>query len=234
MTPQRTSRPRTGKQSYPTDKGKGKEKRPAKAEPESGSDPKLEESLRKAKEDQEKRAELHRRYFPKLVPEFYASYGAAQKHQKVTSPLRSRLCLEKVKDRYTWIAALIAAGTPTWVKDGGQIYKSDLNVQAKHWLGHSHQCRRYYCHRNERSSSTKTYLSSIPNVVTNLCHDTGVPEIERIDENIWVTQVVDITKIQDEMNPKLKKRKREPVVPHASKTAIGIESEIVPNHVADA
>ncbi|MCE5167161.1 hypothetical protein HAX54_040064, partial [Datura stramonium] len=39
-----------------------------------------------------------------------------------------------------------------------------------------------------------------PVLVTNLCHNVGVPEIERIDENIWATKVVDITKIRDEMN----------------------------------
>ncbi|MCE3217174.1 hypothetical protein HAX54_010868, partial [Datura stramonium] len=73
------------------------------------------------------------RYCTTLVREFYASYVAAQKHQKATGPLRLRPCLEKVKVR-------------------------------------------------------------------------GV-------------------EIQDEMNPKLKKRKREPVVARDSETYLGIDSQ---------
>ncbi|MCD9640858.1 hypothetical protein HAX54_026566 [Datura stramonium] len=61
LLPSRTSHPRAAKQSDPADKGKEKEKRSAEAEVESGSDPKLEEALRKAKEDRERKAELHRK-----------------------------------------------------------------------------------------------------------------------------------------------------------------------------
>ncbi|MCD7461477.1 hypothetical protein HAX54_046207 [Datura stramonium] len=72
----------------------------------------------------------------------------------------------------------------------------------------------------------------IASLVTNLCRDAGVPEIERIDEKIWTNQVLDITKIQDEMNPKLKKRKRVPVVCHVSETDMGINSQMVTNMTA--
>ncbi|MCD7446287.1 hypothetical protein HAX54_000097 [Datura stramonium] len=128
MTSRRTSRPRTGKHSDPTNKGKGKEKRPIEEESESGSGPKLEEALHKEKEDEERRVELRR-----------------------------------------------------------------LSEASK--------------------SNRSTEIETIPR-----------EEIERIDENIWANQVV--TKIQDDMNPKLKKRKREPVVPHAFEIATGIESQV--------
>ncbi|MCD7450861.1 hypothetical protein HAX54_008719 [Datura stramonium] len=87
MTSRRTSYPRTGKQSDPTDKGKGKEKRPAEEEAESGSDSELEKSP----------LIPPGRYYPTLVYEFYASYGVVHKHQKAIGPLRSRPFLEKVK-----------------------------------------------------------------------------------------------------------------------------------------
>ncbi|MCD7472034.1 hypothetical protein HAX54_012860, partial [Datura stramonium] len=61
MTPRRTSHPRTRKQSDPTDKGKGKEKRPIEEEAKPGYDLELEEALCKAKEDEERRAELRRK-----------------------------------------------------------------------------------------------------------------------------------------------------------------------------
>ncbi|MCD7472033.1 hypothetical protein HAX54_012859 [Datura stramonium] len=64
-------------------------------------------------------------------------------------------------------------------------------------------------------------------LVMNLCRNAGIPEIERIEENIWANQIVDITKIQDEINPKLKKRKRAPVVAHAFETDMGIDSQVV-------
>ncbi|MCD9644581.1 hypothetical protein HAX54_032933 [Datura stramonium] len=85
------------KQSVPNDKGKEKEKRPTEAE--SDFDLEFEEALRKTKDDEERQVELHRRYWPQLILEFYASYGTAQKHQKSTGLVRSRPCLEKVKVR---------------------------------------------------------------------------------------------------------------------------------------
>ncbi|MCD7446228.1 hypothetical protein HAX54_048426 [Datura stramonium] len=54
----KTSHPRATKKSDPADKCKGKEKRPAKAKSESGYDLELEKALRKAKEDEERKAEL--------------------------------------------------------------------------------------------------------------------------------------------------------------------------------
>ncbi|MCD7461478.1 hypothetical protein HAX54_046208 [Datura stramonium] len=161
MTLRRTSRPRTGKHIDPTNKGKGKERRPIEEEADFGSDTELKEALRKVKED-ERKAELYckrgedalrfhvvpdmkerffkgtrnqsfneerqfnlnriKKYFPDIihnikeryweiftlppgryrptfVHEFYASYGAAKKHQKENGPLRLRPCLEKVKVR---------------------------------------------------------------------------------------------------------------------------------------
>ncbi|MCD7467476.1 hypothetical protein HAX54_004929 [Datura stramonium] len=41
--------------------------------------------------------------------------------------------LENPRNHYTWIASLIAAGTPSWASNGSQIYKSDLNIQDKQW-----------------------------------------------------------------------------------------------------
>ncbi|MCD7462905.1 hypothetical protein HAX54_049613 [Datura stramonium] len=73
-----------------------------------------------------------------------------------------------------------------------------------------------------------------PMLVTNMCHNASVPEIGRIDENIWVNQVVDITKIQDEMNPKLKKRKKELVVSHTSGTTMDVHSRAVDELIVDA
>ncbi|MCD9645446.1 hypothetical protein HAX54_034355 [Datura stramonium] len=46
-------------------------------------------------------------------------------------------------------------------------------------------------------------------------------------------EVVDITKIKDELNLKLKKRKREPVVSHPSDTVVGINSQAVHDHIAN-
>ncbi|MCD9641575.1 hypothetical protein HAX54_027803 [Datura stramonium] len=43
--------------------------------------------------------------------------------------------LENPYNYYTWISSLIEAGTPTWAIEGGKIFKSDLNIQAEHWLG---------------------------------------------------------------------------------------------------
>ncbi|MCD7465934.1 hypothetical protein HAX54_002153 [Datura stramonium] len=37
-------------------------------------------------------------YYPPLIYEFYASYGAAQKYQKASGPLKSRPYLEKVEN----------------------------------------------------------------------------------------------------------------------------------------
>ncbi|MCD7471274.1 hypothetical protein HAX54_011608, partial [Datura stramonium] len=37
------------------------------------------------------------RFYSQLVREFYASYGAAQRHQKATGTLRYRTCLESVR-----------------------------------------------------------------------------------------------------------------------------------------
>ncbi|MCD9639204.1 hypothetical protein HAX54_023582 [Datura stramonium] len=128
--------------------------------------------------------------------------------------------LENQEEHYTWIAFLLATSTPTWVTDGGQIYKRDLRIQAKQW--NSYQCKGYHCNRNKRSSSTSTYLSSISSV----SHDASVVKIERTYENIWGNQVLEIIKIQDKMNLKMKKRKREPVVSHAFETDMGIDSQV--------
>ncbi|MCD7456473.1 hypothetical protein HAX54_031869 [Datura stramonium] len=128
MTSRRTSRPCIGKQSDPTDKGKGKEKRPAEEEVESGFDLELEEAFRKAKEDEEKRDELHRK--------------------------RSKDAL-----RFNTIPRM---------KEG------------------------FFDGTHNRNFN-----------------------------------VLNITKIQDEMNPKLKKRKREPVVAYVFETDLGIYSQMV-------
>ncbi|MCD7462536.1 hypothetical protein HAX54_048721 [Datura stramonium] len=58
MTSRRTFRPCTGKQSDPTYKGKWKDKKPTEEETEFGFHSELEEDLRKAKEDEEKKVEL--------------------------------------------------------------------------------------------------------------------------------------------------------------------------------
>ncbi|MCD7465408.1 hypothetical protein HAX54_001244 [Datura stramonium] len=47
-------------------------------------------------------------------------------------------------------------------------------------------------------------------------------------------EVLDITKIQDEMNHKLRKRKREPVVAHISEIEMGIESQVQHSQAAEA
>ncbi|MCE3215582.1 hypothetical protein HAX54_002873 [Datura stramonium] len=56
----------------------------------------------------------------------------------------------------------------------------------------------------------------------------------RIDENILVNQVLDITKIQDEMNPKIKKSKKEPVVANVSETNLGIDTQLEHSQAAEA
>ncbi|MCD7458513.1 hypothetical protein HAX54_038429 [Datura stramonium] len=155
MTSRRTSCPRTGKQSDPIDKGKVKEKRPAKDEAESRSDPKLEEALRKAKDEEERRVELHLKRGEDAL-RFNAVPGMKENSTEYLTKL------ENTEDHYTWIASLIAAGTPTWVTDGG--------------FGHP--------------------------------------------------------KIQDEMNSKLKKRGREPVVSHAFETDMGIDSQDLEHRVS--
>ncbi|MCD7449848.1 hypothetical protein HAX54_001890 [Datura stramonium] len=60
-------------------------------------------------------------------------------------------------------------------------------------------------------------------LVTNLCRNASVPEIARIDEYRWANQVMDIINIQDEMNSKLKKRKRDPIITHISKVAMALD-----------
>ncbi|MCD9640857.1 hypothetical protein HAX54_026565 [Datura stramonium] len=85
----------------------------------------------------------------------------------------------------------------------------------------------------DRARQAHTSLP-FPVLVTNMCCDAGVPEIGRIDENIWANQVVDITNIQDKMNPKLKKRKREPMVSHPSETTMGVHLQAVDKLVVDA
>ncbi|MCD7462826.1 hypothetical protein HAX54_049425 [Datura stramonium] len=77
-----------------------------------------------------------------------------------------------------------------------------------------------YLAKLENPNNHYTGIASLIAVVlvTNLCRGIDVLEIARIDENLWANQVVVITKIQNEMNPKLKKRKREPLVPHLSET----------------
>ncbi|MCD7446227.1 hypothetical protein HAX54_048425 [Datura stramonium] len=117
--------------------------------------------------------------------------------------------LENPEDHYIWVTSLIAAGIHINVGDNIAIEMRDRALQAHTSI-------------------------PFPVLVTNLCRDIGDLEIERINENIWANQVIDITKIQDEMNPKLKKIKRELVVPHVSKTSMGIESQVVHDHVADA
>ncbi|MCE3050925.1 hypothetical protein HAX54_048523 [Datura stramonium] len=82
----RFSRPCTTRQSYPVDKGKEKEKRQTEAEEESG----LTQNWKKP---------FARLVLSPIGSEFYASYGASQKHQKATGPLRSRPCLEKLRVR---------------------------------------------------------------------------------------------------------------------------------------
>ncbi|MCD7469835.1 hypothetical protein HAX54_009142 [Datura stramonium] len=71
-----------------------------------------------------------------------------------------------------------------------------------------------------RDQDRQSYTSlPFPVLVMNLCHNAGVPKIEKTNDNIWETRVIDITNIQDEINSKLNKRKWEPMVPHASETA---------------
>ncbi|MCD9560209.1 hypothetical protein HAX54_018708, partial [Datura stramonium] len=43
--------------------------------------------------------------------------------------------IEKTKKPLHLAASLIGAGTPSWATTVGPIYKSDLNIQTKHWLG---------------------------------------------------------------------------------------------------
>ncbi|MCD9560339.1 hypothetical protein HAX54_018958, partial [Datura stramonium] len=67
-------------------------------------------------------------------------------------------------------------------------------------------------------------------LIAGASRDARVPKIEIINENIWENQVMDITKIRDDMNPKKKKkRKREPMISHASETTVGIDSQAVAN-----
>ncbi|MCD9558461.1 hypothetical protein HAX54_015842 [Datura stramonium] len=186
MTSRRTSRPRTRKQNDPTDN---------------------EEALHKAKEDEEIKVKLHRKR-GKDALRFNSILGIKERayfDDDDANATEYLTRLENPEDHYTWVASWIAAGTPVWVKDGGKIYKSDLNFQAKHWLGFV--CSRLMPSKNDNEVPLAQEIL-ITLLAMNLCHEAGVLEIERIDENIWANQVVDITKIQDEMNLKLKKRKR--------------------------
>ncbi|MCD7453542.1 hypothetical protein HAX54_021277 [Datura stramonium] len=150
------------------------------------------------------------RYFPPLVCEFYASYGADQKYQKATGLLRSRPCLEKVKVRVVQVDCSS--------KTINIAYFYDDDAKATDYLA-----------KLENPDNHYTWIASLIAVVivTNLCRDTGVPEIARIDKNLRANQVVDITKIQDEMNSKMKKRKCEPIVSQPSEEAIGLDSQTV-------
>ncbi|MCD9558885.1 hypothetical protein HAX54_016569 [Datura stramonium] len=142
-------------------------KRPIEAKAESGSDPEIEESLRKAKEDEEKWVELH--------------------HRRGENALRFNV--------------IPTTGTPSWVTEGGHIFKSDLNIQAKHWLGFV--CSRFTPSKND---------NEIPNTQAIL---------------ISCIMVVDIMKIQDDMSPKMKKRKKEPTVSHPPEATMSHDTHIV-------
>ncbi|MCE5166483.1 hypothetical protein HAX54_020396, partial [Datura stramonium] len=106
MSSQRNSRPRTSKESDHADKGKGKEKRPVEDEEESGSDLELEEDPIKAKEDEERKAEIHHKRSEdtlrfNVIPGMKESKGRIIETlmKRATSPLRSRPYLEKVQVR---------------------------------------------------------------------------------------------------------------------------------------
>ncbi|MCD7468363.1 hypothetical protein HAX54_006451 [Datura stramonium] len=133
--------------------------------------------------------------------------------------------LENPGNHYTWIASLIAAGTPSWVSNGSQIYKSDLNIQTKQWLGSRLTPSKNDNEIRDRAQQAHTSFP-FPVLVMNICRDACVPEIERIEEYIWANQVLDITKIQDEMNPKLKKRKREPMHRVSELEGIGVRETL--------
>ncbi|MCE5165658.1 hypothetical protein HAX54_011387 [Datura stramonium] len=192
------------------------------------------------KEDEERRTELHRQNCPPLVRELYASYGASQKHKKETSPLRSRPCLEKVKVRGVEVDCSSKAINKVYFDDNDPDaleltpLKNDNEVSLARAILIA--CIMEGIHISvediisiEMKDRARQAHTSLPFLVLvmNLCRAAGVPKIERIDKNILSNQVIDITKIQDDMNPKLKKRKREPVVPHSSEITMGVESQKV-------
>ncbi|MCE3050962.1 hypothetical protein HAX54_048601 [Datura stramonium] len=110
------------KQSDPIDKGKRKEKRLAEAEAESGSNQELEEALHKANENKEKRVELH--YSEGVLCFLWSSAEAPEGIWPVAHPPLSGEC-----------EGSRGGGTPSWAIEGGQIFKSNLNIEEKHWLG---------------------------------------------------------------------------------------------------
>ncbi|MCD7457943.1 hypothetical protein HAX54_036630 [Datura stramonium] len=115
--------------------------------------------------------------------EFYASYGATQKHKKSTGPLNLRACLEKVKVR------------------GVEV---DYSTKAIN--------RAYF---DDDDADATDYLAKMENPGNHYT---------------WIASLI----TTDEMNPKMKKRKREPTVAHVSETELGIGSQVEHTQAADA
>ncbi|MCD9638127.1 hypothetical protein HAX54_021861 [Datura stramonium] len=216
MTSRRTSIPHWGKENDPTNKGKRKEKRPDEAKTESESNPELEEAPRKEKENEKRREELHRKRGEDAL-RFHRLFGKAGKSKKslyLDCILDSNILTPSKNDNEVPLARAILIAC---IMVGIHINVGDIiatGIRDRAWQGHT----------------------SLPFLVliTNICQDAGVPEIERIDEYIWANQVLDITKIQDGMNPKFKKRKREPVVAHVYETELGIDSQVEHTQAAEA
>ncbi|MCD7455516.1 hypothetical protein HAX54_028500 [Datura stramonium] len=67
--------------------------------------------------------------------------------------------LENPEDHYTWVASLIAVGTPYWATYVEPIHKSDLNIHAKHWMGFV--CSRLTPSKNDNNIPTPERFLSL-------------------------------------------------------------------------
>ncbi|MCD7462844.1 hypothetical protein HAX54_049456, partial [Datura stramonium] len=136
--------------------------------------------------------------------------------------------LEILDNHYTWIASLIAVGIPSWVTEWGLTPSKNYNeIPNIRVILIACVMAGVYIHKGDiitleirdRAQQAHTSLPFLV-LITNLCCDMGVPEITRIDKYQWVNKVLDIKKIQDETNPKMKKRKWEPIVSHPSEATM--------------
>ncbi|MCD9639938.1 hypothetical protein HAX54_024931, partial [Datura stramonium] len=209
-----TSHPRTEKQSVPTDKGKRKEKRPVEAEAESGFDLELEEALHKATKDEERKAEL--------------------RGKRGEDALRFN-AVPGMKERFF-------KGTHN--RNFNKEMKFSLNRIEHDFSDILHQIKERYM---EIFTLPPSCYCPIPVKVRGVEVDCSAKAINKAyfdDDDADATKYLAklenpkycrrLIKIQDEMNPKLKKRKREPLVAHASETEMGIDSQVEHTHAAEA
>lgn len=136
-----------------------------------------------------------------------------------------------------WLAPIIARSTPVWLTlTSAPIFKRDLKLQAKFWWSmlicriwptksdnaltidravvlaaimekmHIDIGRLLAVDMKDRALQTATSLP-FPCLITALCNQAGVPALPREDNYIQAKQVVDITKMRDEMSLTVRRRR---------------------------